>query len=174
MHIIRPALLCGVLLSLAAPAPHLCAQQMAPSAMPATLGDTWDHLKSLSPHAHMHVAADHSGATCYFISVDDQTLTCGRHDGSSKGQHLFPRAEVKSVKLTRRGLSTAGGLGIGFAAGGLIGVAAIRPDPSGFDLGLGAARASAAVVGGLAGAIVGGTTDMFRGPVIYRRIEHGS
>jgi len=175
MHPIRLALLCGAMASVAAPSCVLHAQQVAPATTPpAALGDTWNHVKALPPHAHMHVAADHSGATCYFIAADEQSLTCGRHDGSAKGQHVFPRAEVTSVKLTRRGLSSAGGLGIGVGAGALIGVAVYRPDPRGFDFGLGAARASMAVLGGVAGAVVGGTTDMFRGPVVYRRPHAGS
>lgn len=177
MHPIRLAFLCGAMALLAAPSCVLHAQQLASSSAapaPAALGDSWDHLKALPLHAHMHVAADHGGSTCYFIAADDQNLTCGRHDGSSKGQHVFPRAQVKSVKLTRRVVSTAGGLGIGLLAGGVIGHAAIRPSPGGFDFGLGAARASCAVVGGLAGAVVGGTTDMFRGPVIYSRVAPGS
>ena len=135
----------------------------------ATLGDEWSHLKALPPHAHLHVASDHGGSTCYFISADDANLVCGHRNAGPKGQHVFPRAEVRSVKLTRRVVSTVGGLGIGLLAGGVIGSAAIRRTPGDeFNFGLAAARASCAVVGGLAGAVVGGTTDMFRGPVVYR------
>ena len=168
----------GVFLAglLAVGAGPVLAQQLTPTtpAASAPLSDGWNHVKSLQAHQHMHVAADHGGSTCYFISADDASLTCGRRDGGQKGQHVFPRADVKSIKLTRRGISTAGGLGIGLVAGGVIGAAAIRPDPSGFNLGLGAARAGAAVIGGIGGAVVGGTTDMFRGPVIYRRTEPGT
>ncbi len=83
----------------------------------------------IAPHTHIHVAADHGGSTCYFIAVDDQNLTCGHKNGSEKGRHVFPRAEVKSVKLTRYGVSTLGGLGIGTGVGAAIGFAANRPDP---------------------------------------------
>jgi len=120
----------------------------------------------------MHVAADNGGSTCYFIAADDQTLTCGRHNGSAKGQHVFPRAEVKSVKLTRYGISTLGGAAIGTGVGAAIGFATTRHQSEFLDLS-GIARAACAVIGGVSGAAVGGPTDMFRGPTIYRRIPKG-
>lgn len=117
----------------------------------------------------MHVAADHGGGTCYFIGADDQTLTCGRHNGAARGQHIFPRAEVKSIKLTRYGISTLGGAAIGAGVGTAIGFATTRHQNEFLDFS-GIARAACAVIGGVGGAAIGGPTDMFRGPTIYRRI----
>ncbi|HEX4155794.1 MAG TPA: hypothetical protein VHY48_09285 [Acidobacteriaceae bacterium] len=176
MILLRLGCVCGVVGLLAASVPAQQTPQPAPvAASRSPLGDTWGQLKVLPLHTHMHVAADHGGATCYLIAVDDASLTCGRSNGSAHGQHVFPRAEVKSVKLTRYAVSTVGGLGIGAGAGTAIGFAAFhhKSSTTTFDLsGLGDSlgRGICAVAGGLAGAAVGGPSDMFRGPTIYRRV----
>ncbi len=169
MHFIRLALLSGAIAvsALSSPAQNAIASP-APSPSHA-IADTWNNLSAIAPHAHIHVAADHGGSTCYFIAVDDQNLTCGHKNGSDKGRRVFVRADVKSVKLTRYGISTLGGLGIGAGVGAIIGVATIRSDPNGFIDLSGAARAAATVVGGVGGAAICGPTDIFRGPTIYRR-----
>jgi hypothetical protein len=159
MHPLQLALLSGAIAISTVPA---FAQEQATS---TALGDAWGHLQALPPHVHMHVSADHEGETCYFIAANNETLTCGHRDGSSKGQHVFPRAEVKSVKLTRYAGSTAAGFGIGAGAGALVGVAAIHS--GGWFTG--DARAVCALIGAIGGAAIGGPTDMFRGPVVYRR-----
>lgn len=150
----------------------LCGSAVSLHAQTTAIADSWSHLQAVPAHTHMHVSSDVGGATCYFITADEQTLTCGHKDGGLKGQKVFQRATVKSVKLTRYGWSTLGGLGIGLAAGGVVGVAVFRPDPNDFLGGFGEAigRAFCIVVGVIAGPIVGGTTDMFRGPVVYRRL----
>jgi hypothetical protein len=171
MHSIQVALLVGAIAVSARPS---YAQNGIASPAPSpshTIADSWNNLSVVAPHTHIHVAADHGGKTCYFISVDDQNLTCGHHDGSEKGRHVFPRAEVKSVKLTRYGVSTVSGLAIGTGVGAAIGVATNRPDPNDFLNFSGIARAACAVVGGLGGTAVGASTDMFRGPTVYRRTE---
>ncbi len=122
-------------------------------------------------HTYIHVAADHGGATCYFISADDQNLTCGHRNGSDKGRHIFPRSGVKSVKLTRYGISTLGGAAIGAGVGAIIGFAAIRPNPHAFLDFTGLARGVVVALGGIGGAAAGGPTDMFRGPTVYRRAD---
>ncbi|HEV2575987.1 MAG TPA: hypothetical protein VGU25_02140 [Acidobacteriaceae bacterium] len=169
MHSIQIALLSGAIAVsiLPASAQNAAASSATPTA-PA-IADTWNHLTALPAHAHIHVAADHGGATCYFISADDQNLTCGHKDGADKARHVFPRADVKSVKLTRYGISTLGGAAIGGGVGAIIGVGTSHP--GGFIDLTGAYRAACAVVGGIGGAAVGGPTDMFRGPTVYRRVE---
>ncbi len=171
MHCLQLALLVGAIAVSAqtSPAQNAIASP-APSPTPA-IADSWHNLSAIAPHTHIHVAADHGGSTCYFIAADDQNLICGHKNGSEKGRHVFPRTDVKSVKLTRYGVSTLGGLAIGAGAGAAIGFAAIRPQPNEFLDFSGVARAVCAVVGGLGGTAVGASTDMFRGPVIYRRIE---
>ena len=80
------------------------------SALPqAPAGSNWDHLKALPADTRLHVSADKGGSTCRLVSVDDATLVCG--------SHIFPRAEVKSVKLTRYGASYGVGAAVGAGAG---------------------------------------------------------
>ena len=165
MHHLQLALLVGAIAVSAqtSPAQNAIASS-APSPTPA-IADSWHNLSAIAPHTHIHVAADHGGSTCYFIAVDDQNLTCGHHNGSEKGRHVFPRADVKSVKLTRYGVSTLGGASnrhwrrCSHRLRGHSARSARFLDFSGIG------RAVCAVVGGLGGTAVGASTDMFRGPV---------
>lgn len=170
MHPIRLGLFLGAIAVSAPPSP---AQNAIASPAPSpshAIADSWNNLSVVAQHTHIHIAADHGGKTCYFISVDDQNVTCGHHDGSEKGRRVFPRAEVKSVKLTRYGLSSLGGAAIGGGAGAIIGVATSRNDSSFINLNA-AYRAGCTLVGALGGTAVGATTDLFRGPTVYRRAE---
>jgi len=171
MHSIELALLVGAIVVSASPSPAQNAMASPAPSPSHAIADTWNNLSAVAPHTHIHVAADGSGATCYFIAVDDQNLTCGHKNGSDKGRHVFARAQVKSVKLTRYGTSTLGGAAIGTGAGAAIGFAAIRPHPGEFLDFTGIGRAISTVIGGLGGTAVGASTDMFRGPTVYRRID---
>jgi hypothetical protein len=151
-------LLCGAL-----SAPRALAAKSAPD-----LGDTWHNLAALPPHSEMHVSADNEGRTCYLIAVDEQSLTCGRKDGSTKGQHVYPRPSVKSVKLTRYGISTLAGAGIGAGVGATIGFAGTQNPNGWFN---GAIRGVLTGLGAGVGALVCGPTDVFRGPTIYKRMS---
>ena len=171
MHPLQVALLSG---AIAVSAPLISAQNVAAPSAPSpshAIADSWHNLSAVAPHTHIHVAADHGGSTCYFIAVDDQNLTCGHKNGLEKGRHVFPRADVKSVKLTRYGVSALGGLGIGTGVGAAIGFATNRPDPNDFLNFTGVARAACTVIGAVGGTAVGASTDMFRGPTVYRRAE---
>lgn len=157
--------LCVVLL-LCGAAASSCAQAVAP-------GSGWERLKALPAHTRMHVDGDKAKRKCRLEAVDDEQLVCSK--GST--QFVFPRGEVKSVKLVRVTRSTLVGLGIGLGAG--LGVGAIIGevrDPShpnseldfsgiGRDVYVGAGAA----VGLIGGGVVGGTTDFLRGPVVYQR-----
>ncbi len=171
MHSIRLGLLVGAIAVSALPVSAQNAIASPASSPTPTIADTWHNLSVIAPHTHIHVAADIGGSTCYFIAADDQNLTCGHKNGSEKGRHVFARADVKSVKLTRYGVSTLGGLGIGTGVGTAIGFAAIRPHPEDFLNFSGIARAACTVIGAVGGTAIGASTDMFRGPTIYRRIE---
>src|SRR5215469_11487223 len=97
MHSTQLRLFLGAIAVSALP---LSAQNVASSSAPSPsqpIADTWHNLSAIALHTHMHVSADHGGSTCYFIAVDDQSLTCGRKDGSEKDRHVFPRSEVKTV-----------------------------------------------------------------------------
>ncbi len=167
MHSIQLALLSGAIAVSSLPA--LAQNATAPPASPpaSSIADTWNHLAAIPTHTHIHVGADHGGATCYFISADEENLTCGHKNGSDKGRHVFPRGDVKSVKLTRYGISTIGGAGIGAGVGAIIGFSTSHSGGF-FDLS-GLYRGACTLVGGIGGAAVGGPTDMFRGPTVYRR-----
>jgi hypothetical protein len=168
---------------LTAPAPASNAPQAAaPADRPAVqatttrqMGDSWSHLQALQEHWRMHVAADSHGRTCNFVSADATSLTCSSSASGQGKRWVFQRADVRSVKLTRRTVSTLAGLGIGGVAGFAIGSAighATDPANSGqFLAGLGGAIITgfSTLVGTVGGAVVGGTTDFCRGPVIYQR-----
>ena len=126
----------------------------------------------------IHVASDKKGRTCFFESFDEEQLTCskGKIIGGT-AVYVFPRAEVKSVKLTRYVVSTVAGAGIGAGVGTAIGYGYGRSkhpaDPNaGLDFS-GLDRAADALVGAteglVAGAFVGGFTDFLRGSTVYRR-----
>jgi hypothetical protein len=134
--------------------------------------DSWHHLSALPAGTHVHISSDKHSRTCYFQSSDDAHLICTR--GHSSGtSYTFSRSEVRTVKLTRYGLSALAGMGIGAGAGLAIGAAAApRSSTSSFDLsGIGRPIdiAISGVIGFLAGGAIGGPTDFLRGPVVYRR-----
>jgi hypothetical protein len=90
---------------------------------------------------------------------------------------VFPRGEVKSVKLMRVTRSTLVGLGLGLggglAVGAILGEVRDPAQPkSGLDfsgIGRDVYVGAGAAVGLIGGAVVGGTTDFLRGPVVYQR-----
>jgi hypothetical protein len=141
------------------------------AAVPASdLGDTWHNLAALPPHSEVHLSADSESRTCYLIAVDEQSVTCGRKDGGAKGQHVYPRPSVKSVKLTRYAISTLAGTGIGAGVGAAVGFGSTQNPNGWFN---GPVRGVITVLGAGLGALVCGPTDAFRGPTIYRRIAAG-
>ncbi len=125
-------------------------------------GSNWDHVRALPIHTRLHVSADHMSHTCYLLSVDDTALMCGRY--------TFPRAEVKSVKLTRYGLSYGAGAGIGAGIGVGIGLgisagtndALFKNDKASYAGG-------GAAIGAVIGAVIVGPLDLFKGPTVYQR-----
>jgi hypothetical protein len=157
-NLILTLLLCGM-------SHILHAQTAAPT---PTVADTWDHLNAIPAHAHLHVSSDVGSTTCYFIAADDTTFTCGHQDGGAQGRRTFQRATVKSVKLTRYGVSTLAGAGIGGGAGAIVGFASTQNPQGWFN---GAVRGVMAGLGGVIGAAICGPTDAFRGPTVYRRLQ---
>ena len=125
-------------------------------------GSNWEHLKALPAGSHLHVSADHGGATCNLASVDDSTLICGKH--------TFQRADVKKIKLTRYGTSYLAGAGIGAGVGAVVGLGVSAGTDDAFFKN---EKASFAGVGAVLGAIIGvavtGPADLFRGPTVYTR-----
>lgn len=124
-------------------------------------GSNWDHVKALPAETRLHVSADKGGATCKLVSVDDSTLICGKH--------TFQRADVKSIKLTRYGVSVAGGAAIGAGTGIAVGLGLAGGKDSFFGDDKGEFAAIGAGLGAGVGALITGPADLFRGPTIYRR-----
>jgi hypothetical protein len=164
------AILCLAFIALAATA----VAEKPPS---QSMGDTWSHIAALPPSTRMHVAADKNGKTCYLVSSDDAKLTCSKGKDSSGDSYTFARADVKSVKLTRKGRSTLVGLliggGAGWGVGALVGHFKDPNHPGAIldfsglsrdvDTGIGIG------VGLVGGGVLGVTTDFLRGPTIYQR-----
>jgi hypothetical protein len=126
----------------------------------APAGSHWEHLKALPVNTTLHVSADSGGHTCRLVSVDDAALVCG--------SHTFPRAEIKSVKLTRYGASYGVGAAIGAGAGAGIGLAVVSGD-SLFSNDKGKAAGIGLALGAGIGTLATGPIDLFRGPTVYRR-----
>ena len=125
----------------------------------------WHRVEQLPPHTRVHISSDKMNRLCLIDSVAEESLICS----SGHTTNSFPRAEIKSIKVTRYVLSTVGGAGIGAGAGAIIGAAAT----TGKTNGIGATRGEVVGIftlgGALVGAVVGGPTDFLRGPTVYRR-----
>jgi hypothetical protein len=125
-------------------------------------GSEWEHLKALPAGSHLHVSADHGGATCKLVSVDESTLICGKHS--------FSRPEVKKIKLTRYGTSYLVGVAIGAGAGAGVGLGISAATNDAFFVNDKATFAGAgAALGAVIGLLVTGPADLLRGPTVYRR-----
>jgi hypothetical protein len=142
----------------------LAAFSVAASAQSSGPNHDWNRIQQLRPLTKVHISADHGGRTCKIFSISEDSLTC-EHGG--KPGMVFQRSTIKSIKRTRYLLSTVVGLGVGIGVGALIGKASEHHndflDFSSLDIAFGG------VIGGLAGAAVGGPTDMLRGPTLYVR-----
>jgi hypothetical protein len=146
--------------------PAVMVAQSNSVASPATTvpGD-WARVKQLRPHIRVHLSTDRGSHLCSVDAVDDVSLTCSSgHSGKT-----YARAEIKSIKVTEYALSTLGGAFIGGGAGALVGLGCCAHNGGLADA---YAVGSGAVVGAVAGAGVGAATDLFRGPLVYRRPKH--
>ena len=144
-----------------------CSAVTCAAAQSAVPGTNWDRLKALPAGTRMHVSGDRMTRTCTLDHVTDDELVCSKGRVVNSAHYTFSRQEVSSVKLTRYGVSTAAGLGIGAAAGAIIPAAVLKG--GGFLDFKGAAVTIFSVAGGVAGALITGPTDAFRGPTVYRR-----
>jgi len=103
---------------------------------------------------------------CKLASVDDTQLTC-QH--GSKPASIFQRDDIKSIKFTQRGVSSAYGLLVGAGTGALIGVASQPSCNGGCFINTHAlGGAVGAVVGGIVGIFVGFGRDLNRGRTLYQ------
>jgi len=136
----------------------------------------WNRVQQLSTQTQVHIKADSKKVTCAIDSVTDNNLSCSSIKGKDKS-YEFSRAEIKSVKLPRRGRSTAYGalLGAGIGAGVGAGIGStINSGNSGSILHVSGGKSAGvgagvgAIAGGIAGVAIGHSTDMFAS-TIYKR-----
>jgi hypothetical protein len=131
-----------------------------PAAAPE--GSDWHRVEALPLGVSIYVNARSRHQACKLKSVDADSLTCA----NGKNPH-YQRAEVTSIKVTRRGRSAFIGMGIGAGAGAITGFA-IGTNSGGF-FGPNAFRGTVAGVcagiGGLVGAGVGAATDLMRSTI---------
>jgi hypothetical protein len=75
----------------------------------------WRQVQGLGPHTRVYIKTDKENALCYVHSVEEQQLTCGRSEAIGSPVLVFPRAEIKTIKLLRKGLGLAATLSAGYA-----------------------------------------------------------
>ena len=75
----------------------------------------WRQVQGLGPHTRVYIKTDKENALCYVHSVEEQELTCGRSEAIGSPVLTFPRAEIKTIKLLRKGLGLAATLSAGYA-----------------------------------------------------------
>ena len=68
---------------------------------------SWHQVEGLGPHTRVHIKSDKESAVCFVHSVDEEQLTCGRSEAIGSPVIVFPRAEIKSIKLSRKSLGAA-------------------------------------------------------------------
>ena len=134
----------------------LSAQQPAPSA--SSEGSNWQHVRALPAGASIHVKAQHSSAICKLKSVDADSLTC-----TGVKDITFQRAEIRSITIPRRGLSTAIGAAAGAGAGVAVGAGLGPTVWTSRGKGAGVGVAIFAPIG----AIIGAATD-FAHSTVYK------
>ena len=143
----------------------LCTALSAPS-QSAPAGGNWSRVQTLPVGTGLHLNGK-PHTTCTFASADADNITCAKSGGKSV---TYPRAGIKSIKLTHRGRSTLVGSGIGAGTGAIIGFAAGTSKDSfwGDNAFRGAISAIFAVSGAVIGAPIGALTDFTAGSTIYK------
>jgi len=84
------------------------AQQTAQQPAQPSAGSNWQHVQMLPIGASINVKARTSQAACTLKSVDADSLTC------THGKDIvFQRADILTIKISRRGRSALIGTAIG-------------------------------------------------------------
>lgn len=138
------------------------------------IADPWKPVESLAPNSRLKISATRNGGDCILQSVSADGLACFH----GRGTRTVQRADIRSIRIARRGRSVAGGLVIGVAAGAALGAgigSVINSSDSGTIVHVSGGKSAGVgagvgvIFGGAAGAIVGYSTDLFPGVVIYKR-----
>jgi hypothetical protein len=138
----------------------------APAQTPQSpAGSNWQHVQALPIGTSIHVNAQKRHALCTLKAIDADTLTCDRDTGVGSKELIFQRAEIKNIKLARRGRSAVLGATIGAGTGAIAG--GIQGIHSTYFAVRGGWAMIYAFVGAFAGAPAGYLTD-FTASTIYR------
>ena len=113
----------------------------------------------------MHINATHQHLLCQLKAVDADSISCTRNRGFGAKVYTFQREQIRSIKLSRRMLSTLGGMGIGAGGGAIIGAAVTNSRTTWFR---GEVIAASMGIGGVAGGAIGYPSDFLAGPTVYR------
>ena len=68
---------------------------------------SWHQVEGLGPHTRVHITSDKQSAVCFVHSVEEQQLTCGRSETIGSPVIVFSRAEIKTIKLSKKALGLA-------------------------------------------------------------------
>lgn len=128
-------------------------------------GSNWERVRALPANSMVYVDASSHHGRCSLEAVDAESLTCT----SGKKDSVVQRADIKSIKLSHRGRSTALAAGVGAGIGAILGAAGTSSGNGGgfIVINRGAVAAVGAVGGALIGAPIGYFTDLNRS-TIYR------
>lgn len=138
----------------------------APAEKPAaakTEGSNWQRVQALPSGTSVRLKTVKRQLNCKIKAVDAESITC-----LPGGSAMFQRTEVTSVKISRRGRSSAIAAGVGGGAGLILGAAGTDRCSS---FCVGPTRGEATLAGALGGAIIGapiGYFANFGGSTIYK------
>jgi hypothetical protein len=140
--------------------------------------NAWSHVQQLPVHSKVRIKSDQKTVACLVDSVNEEQLMCSHSQAANAEHYEFRRAEIRTIKLSRRFhsalLGLALGAGVGAGAGAGIGTAINSSDKGSYlhtsgGKSAGAGAAVGVIIGGSLGALVGYTEDFFAGPLVYRR-----
>lgn len=131
----------------------------------------WDRVKQLPPGQQIRIARIHRGITCNFSNADEDTLICDKRQTilffPVHHRVVTPRNEIRSIRLSRKGLSTLAGAAIGIGAGAGIGAGIDSSAKDQVEEGH-IMTVALAFLGGFLGASIGQNSDFLAGPTVYR------
>jgi len=74
----------------------------------------WQQVQGLGPHTRIHIKSDKENAICFVHSVEEQELTCGRSEAIGSPVLVFPREQIKSIRLLLR--VPGAGISVGYVS----------------------------------------------------------
>lgn len=128
----------------------------------------WDRVQQLAPGSNLKIRLERRSTHCAFLRADDASLTCAGflHGLGSGTTRTFARAEIKSIRGSRTGVSSVAGTAIGVGLGAGMGVGVNASQKSAEEDGQ-LVPAVFGLLGGLVGFTIGHYTDFLAGPVLY-------